>query len=173
MQINAGAILSAFGTCLLAPIGDIGACSSEVRCELSSRQTNYYTSPTPRVDADFAVRVKRKGGVDYGPGKPRGLVIFNGDWQSSQMRLWQTAAITVGLAILYAPVFAPSMSPPALLAGVLAICLVFAILDGIIFALGAVFKRRPSWLTITVVNVILWLLAWLPLSRVVSFVSAR
>jgi hypothetical protein len=78
------------------------------------------------------------------------------------MRLWHTAAITVGLAIVYAPVFAPSMSPPALLAVVLAICLVFAILDGIIFALGAVFKRRPSWLTITVVNVILWLLAWLP-----------
>ena len=84
------------------------------------------------------------------------------------MRLWHTAAITIGLAILYAPVFAPSMSPPALLAGVLAICLVFAILDRIIFALGAVFKRRPSWLTITVANVILWLLAWLPLSRVVA-----
>lgn len=78
------------------------------------------------------------------------------------MRLWHTAAVTIGLAILYAPVFAPSMSPPALLAVVLAICSVFAILDGIIFALGAVFKRRPSWLTITVVNVILWLLAWLP-----------
>ena len=52
------------------------------------------------------------------------------------------------------------------------ICLVFAILDGIIFAIGAVFKRRPSWLTITVVNVILWLLAWFPTSPVVSFVSA-
>ena len=88
------------------------------------------------------------------------------------MRFRHTAAITVGLATLYAPVFAPSMSTPALLAGVLAICLVFAILDGIIFALGAVFKRRPSWLTITVVNVILWLLAWLPLSRVVSSISA-
>ena len=49
------------------------------------------------------------------------------------MRVWHTAAITVGLAILYAPVFAPSMSPPALLAGVLGICLVFAILDGLIF----------------------------------------
>jgi hypothetical protein len=46
--------------------------------------------------------------------------------------------------------------------------LVFAILDGIIFAIGDVFKRRPSWLTITVVNVILWLLAWLPLSWVVT-----
>jgi uncharacterized membrane protein YqaE (UPF0057 family) len=88
------------------------------------------------------------------------------------MRFWHTAAITVGLAILYAPVFAPSMSPSALLAGVIGICLVFAILDGIIFAIGAVFKRRPSWLTITVVNVILWLLAWLPTSLVVSFVSA-
>ena len=88
------------------------------------------------------------------------------------MRFWHTAAITVGLAILYAPVFAPSMSPPALLAVVTVICLVFAILDGIIFAIGAAFKRRPSWLTITVVNVILWLLAWLPTSPVVSFVSA-
>jgi hypothetical protein len=81
------------------------------------------------------------------------------------MRFWHTAAITVGLAILYAPVAAPSMSPPALLAGVTVICLVFAILDGVIFAMGAVFKRRTSWLTITVVNVILWLLAVaLPLS---------
>ena len=88
------------------------------------------------------------------------------------MRFWHAAVITVGLAILFAPVFAPSMSPPALLAGVPAICLVFAILDGIIFALGAVFKRRPSWLIITVVNVILWLLAWLPTSPVVSFGSA-
>ena len=88
------------------------------------------------------------------------------------MRFRHTAAITVGLAILYAPVFAPSMSPPTLLAGVIGICLVFAILDGIIFAIGAVFKRRPSWLTITVVNVILWLLAWLPKSWVVSSGSA-
>jgi uncharacterized membrane protein YqaE (UPF0057 family) len=77
------------------------------------------------------------------------------------MRFWHTAAITVGLAILYAPVFAPSMSAPTLLA-VIGICLFFAILDGIIFAIGAVFKRRPSWRTITVVNVILWVLAWLP-----------
>lgn len=76
------------------------------------------------------------------------------------MRSWHTAAITVGLAILYAPVFVPSLSPPALLAAVIVICLVFSILDGIIFAIGAVFKRRPSWLTITVANVILWLLAW-------------
>ena len=88
------------------------------------------------------------------------------------MRFWHAAVITVGLAILYALVFAPSMSPSALLAGVIGICLVFAILDGIIFAIGAVFKRRPSWLTITVVNVILWLLAWLPTFPVVSFVSA-
>ena len=88
------------------------------------------------------------------------------------MRVWHTAAFTVGLATLYAPVFAPSMSPSALLAGVIGICLVFAILDGIIFAIGAVFKRRPSWLTITVVNVILWLLAWFPTSPVVSCVSA-
>ena len=88
------------------------------------------------------------------------------------MRFRHTAAITVGLAILFAPVFAPSMSPLPLLAAVTGICLAFAILDGIIFAIGAVFKRRPSWLTITVVNVILWLLAWVPLSRVVSSVSA-
>ena len=88
------------------------------------------------------------------------------------MRFRHTAAITVGLAILYAPVFAPSMSPLPLLAAVTGICLVFAILDGIIFAIGAVFKRRPSWRTITVVNVILWVLAWLPkawlVDRIVS-----
>jgi hypothetical protein len=76
------------------------------------------------------------------------------------MRFWHTAAITVGLAILYAPVFVPSLSPLAFLADVILICLLFAILDGIIFAVGAVKKRQPSWLTITAVNVILWLLAW-------------
>ncbi len=76
------------------------------------------------------------------------------------MRFWHTAAITIGLAILYAPVFVPSLSPLALLAPVIFICLLFVILDGIIFAVGAVNKRRPSWLTITAVNVILWLLAW-------------
>ncbi|MDA9438787.1 hypothetical protein XH98_06565 [Bradyrhizobium sp. CCBAU 51745] len=76
------------------------------------------------------------------------------------MRFWHTAAITVGLAILYAPVFVPSLSPLAFLAHAILICLLFAILDGIIFAIGAVIKRRPSWLTITVVNLILWLLAW-------------
>ena len=88
------------------------------------------------------------------------------------MRFRHTAAITVGLAILYAPVFAPSMSPLPLLAAVTGICLVFAILDGIIFAIGAVFKRRPSWRTITVVTVILWLLAWFPKAPVIDFVSA-
>jgi hypothetical protein len=76
------------------------------------------------------------------------------------MRFWHTATITVGLAILYAPVFVPSLSPLPLLADVILICLLFAILDGIILAIGAVIKRRPSWLTITVVNVSLWLLAW-------------
>jgi hypothetical protein len=77
------------------------------------------------------------------------------------MRFWHTAAITVGLAILYAPVFVPSLSPLAFLAVVILICLLFAILEGIIFfAVGAVKKRQPSWLTITAVNVILWLLAW-------------
>lgn len=76
------------------------------------------------------------------------------------MRFWHTAAITVGLAILYAPVFVPSMSPLSLLADAILICLLFAILDGIIFAIGAVIERRPNWLTITVVNVILWMLAW-------------
>jgi hypothetical protein len=76
------------------------------------------------------------------------------------MRFWHTAAITVGLAILYAPVFVPSLSPLAFLADVILICLLFAILDGIIFAVGAVKQRQPSWLTITAVNVILWLLAW-------------
>jgi hypothetical protein len=76
------------------------------------------------------------------------------------MRFWHTAAITVGLAILYAPVFVPSLSPLPFLAEVILICLLFAILDGIILAIGAVIKRRPSWLTITVANVSLWLLAW-------------
>ena len=76
------------------------------------------------------------------------------------MRLWQTAAITVGLAILYAPVFVPSLSPLPFLAEVVLICSLFAILDGIILAIGSVIKRCPSWLTITVVNVSLWLLAW-------------
>jgi len=60
------------------------------------------------------------------------------------------------------------MSPLPLLAAVTGICLVFAILDGIIFAIGAVFKRRPSWRTITVVNVILWVLAWLPKAWIVD-----
>ena len=76
------------------------------------------------------------------------------------MRFWHTAAITVGLAILYAPVFVPSLSPLPLLAHVILICLLFTILDGIILAIGAVIKRRPSWWTITVVNISVWLLAW-------------
>ena len=76
------------------------------------------------------------------------------------MRFWHTAAITVGLAILYAPVFVPSLSPLPLMAHVILISLLFTILDGIILAIGAFVKRRPSWLTIAVVNVSLWLLAW-------------
>ncbi len=87
------------------------------------------------------------------------------------MRFTHTAAITVGLATLFAPVFAPSMSPLPLLAAVAGICLVFAVLDGIIFAIAAGFKRRPSWRTIMVVNVIVWVLAWFPKAAVIDFVS--
>jgi hypothetical protein len=76
------------------------------------------------------------------------------------MRLWHAATIAVGLAILYATVFVPSLSPVPLLLYAFLFCIVFASVDGIIFAIAKSHHRRPDWQTITIVNVILWLLAW-------------
>lgn len=76
------------------------------------------------------------------------------------MRFWHTAAITAGLAILYSTVFVPSLSPLPLLGYAALICVAFALVDGAILAIGRLWHREPSWLMVTGINVVLWVLAW-------------
>ena len=77
------------------------------------------------------------------------------------MRLWHAAAITILLAVLYAPVFVPSLTPLPLLGHAALICIVFALVDGAILAIGRALDRTPSWLAISGINVGLWVLAWI------------
>jgi hypothetical protein len=77
------------------------------------------------------------------------------------MRLWHLAVITALLALLYAPVFEPSLSVVPLLGYAALILSAFAVVDVALIGIAALAERRPSWLDLALVNAVMWGLAWI------------
>lgn len=77
------------------------------------------------------------------------------------MRSWHTAIVTAFLALLYAPVFEPSLTVLPLLGYAALILMAFAVVDAAVVGIGVLLGRRPSWFALTLLNVAVWCLAWI------------